>query len=295
MEIGFIGLGNLGVVMVENLIERGYKLHLYNRTAAKMEVFKERAALHSSLQSIAQACDVLISIVSDDKAVEAIVYGTEGLLQHMKENAVHVNLSTISAALSAKLQSAHNDNKLEYLTATIIGRPEAAKMRNLNICYSGSSKRKDEIRTVLNDLGGNKVFEFGDDARTAAVIKVCNNFLIISAIEAMGEAFTMAENSGADPNAFYEMITDTIFNSVVYKNYGKIIIEKTYDQKGGFTSELGLKDTRLALALAEESSSTLPLGDLLRNRFLINHKRNRQDWDWTSIVEVIKEEGKAIS
>jgi 3-hydroxyisobutyrate dehydrogenase-like beta-hydroxyacid dehydrogenase len=291
MEIGFIGLGNLGTVMVQNLIEKGYKIHLYNRTTEKMERFRNNAQLHTSVASIAKACDIIFSIVSDDKAVMAISLENEGLIKNLKPNAVHVCLSTIAPSTVVSLSEAHKKRTIDYITATVIGRPEAARNRNLVICYSGSTSKKESILTILKDLGGAKIYEFGEDAKSAAVVKVCNNFMIIAALETMGETFNLLENAGVAPKAFYEMITDTIFSSPIYKNYGKIIIEKAYKDPG-FTSQLGLKDTRLALGLADELSTPLPLADLIRNRFFINHNRGRKDWDWTSIVEVIKEENK---
>jgi len=291
MTIGFIGLGNLGCVMVSNLIEKNIPLHLYNRTQEKMKTFSGRAQLHSSLASLAEACDVIISIVSNDKAVEAISYYNEGLIAKMKSGSSHVCLSTIAPSTASNLEMAHKEKGIEYCTATIIGRPEAARLRNLVTCFSGTTTRKNEIFTLLQDLGAAKIFEFGDKAMTAAAVKVCNNFLMIAAMEAMGEAFNLIERAGGSPTDFYEMISNSVFSCPIYKNYGKIIVEKNY-KNPGFTSQLGLKDTRLALQLAEETNTPLPLADLVRNRFLINHNRGRIEWDWASFVEVIQEENK---
>lgn len=289
METGFIGLGNLGTVMVSNLAERGRKLHIYKRTKDKMQAFKENNHLHESVASLAQACDIIISIVSDDKAVNEISLAPDGLVENMKPESVHVCLSTIAPSTTENLYAAHTKKQIQYITATIIGRPEAAQARNLTVCISGETSKKEEVLEILKDLGGNKMFEFGNDPKIAAVIKICNNFLILSAIEAIGEAFNLAGRAGADTNQFYLMITETLFNAPIYKNYGKIILDKSYD-KASFTSQLGLKDTKLALSLADEVSTTLPLADLLKNRFFINHNRGRNQWDWTSISKVIEEE-----
>ncbi len=291
MEIGFIGLGNLGTVLVQNLIEKERKLHIYNRTAEKMKAFEGKASLHNSIPSIAKACDVIISIVSDDKAVEAISFGENSLIQNLNPSSTHICLSTIAPATSSKLFEAHKAQGLKYLTATIIGRPEAAQARALTVCLSGTSQKKNDIIEILKDFGGKNIYEFGDDPKNAATVKICNNFLILSAIEAMGEAFQLVEKGGADKEEFYRMITETIFSAPVYKNYGKIINEKTYD-KAGFTSQLGLKDIRLASSLADSVNMPMPFADLLKNRFLINNNRGRAQWDWTSIVKVIEEENK---
>lgn len=290
MEIGFIGLGNLGVVMVDNLLNSGHKIHIYNRTPEKMEPYKEKAFLHTDLPSLAKACEVIISIVSDDKAVEAISLGKDGLVENMNVGCTHICLSTIAPATTVRLNDAHLEKNLEYVTATIIGRPEAAKARNLVICFSGTTNKKEAVFRVLKDLGGNRFFEFGDNPQKAAAVKICNNFLIMAAIESISESFNLVKQAGVDANDFYQMITETIFSSPIYKNYGKMIIEEAYDQKGGFTSQLGFKDIRLALGLAEQVAMPLPLADLIKNRFIVNHNRGRIDWDWTSIAQVIKEE-----
>ena len=291
MTTGFIGLGNLGTVMVANLIEKNIALHLYNRTQEKMKAFSEKANLHPSLSSLAKSCELIFSIVSDDSAVDAISSGNDGLIAQMNPGSVHVCLSTIAPSTAGRLESAYNKKGIDYCTATVIGRPEAAKNRNLVSCYSGSTTHKNEVFNILQALGTARIFEFGDKAPIAAAVKISNNFLIIAAIEALGEAFNLLERAGGSATDFYEMISNSVFNCPIYKNYGKMIVERTY-KTPGFTSELGLKDTRLALQLAEETNTPLPLADLVRDRFLINHNRDRAQWDWASITEVIKEENK---
>jgi 3-hydroxyisobutyrate dehydrogenase-like beta-hydroxyacid dehydrogenase len=289
MEIGFIGLGALGSIMVHNLVEAKQRIHIYNRTPEKMEEFSGKAELHNSLSSIAQTCDIILSIVSDDKALDAICLGKDGLLENMKQGSVHVCLSTIAASTAVRMNEAHQQKGIDYTTATIIGRPEAARNCNLVICYSGKTKKKEQVFDVLKNLGGAKIFEFGDDPKMAAVVKLCNNFIIAAAIESLGEGFNLAEKSGVDPKAFYEMLTDFLFNCPIYKNYGKIILEENYKEPG-FTTQLGLKDVRLVEALADEVAAPVPFADVVRNRLLVNLNRGRKDWDWTSFVATIKEE-----
>jgi 3-hydroxyisobutyrate dehydrogenase-like beta-hydroxyacid dehydrogenase len=247
--------------------------------------------LHSSLASLAISSDIVFSIVSNDHAVEAISSGNDGLIEHMKPGSLHVCLSTIAPATARKMESAHKEKGIDYCTATVIGRPEAARIRNLVVCYSGTTKYKEDAFHIFQAIGAARIFEFGDEAATAAAVKVCNNFLIVSAMEAMGEAFNLLERAGGSASDFYEMIGNSVFNCPIYKNYGKIIVDRTY-KNPGFTSKLGLKDVRLALQLADETNTPLPLADLARNRFLVNHNRDRADWDWASIAEVIKEENK---
>jgi 3-hydroxyisobutyrate dehydrogenase-like beta-hydroxyacid dehydrogenase len=292
METGFIGLGNLGNIMVKNLVETGRKIHIYNRTKEKTKPYEESTSVHTDVASIGTGCDIIFSILSDDAAVESLCFN-QGLIENMKPGSVHVCLSTIAPSTSSRLYNAHKDKNIDYLTATIIGRPEAAQAKALTVCLSGASSQKELVVEILRDLGGKNIKQFGDDPKSAAVVKICTNFLITSAIEAMGEAFNLVAKAGADPASFHEMITENLFSAPIYKNYGKTIIDETYD-KAGFTSQLGFKDTRLALALANEAGVTLPFADVIKNRFIINHNRGRNQWDWASIAHVIKEENGSL-
>jgi 3-hydroxyisobutyrate dehydrogenase-like beta-hydroxyacid dehydrogenase len=294
MKTGFVGLGALGNIMVRNLLEKGMDVHIYNRTPEKMEQFRDQAILHNSIASIAQTCDIVLSIVSDDKALESICFGEDQLIQNLKPGSVHVCLSTIAVSTATRMSEAHSDRGIDYTTATIIGRPEAAKNRNLVICYSGKTEKKEEVFEIIKNLGGAKIFQFGDDPGKAAAVKLCNNFIIAAAIEAIGEGFNLAEQSGVDVKAFYEMLTDFLFNCPIYKNYGKIIIEENYKEPG-FTTQLGLKDMKLVEGLAKEASVKMPFAGIVSNRLLANVDRGRNNWDWTSFVAGIKEENNLLS
>jgi 3-hydroxyisobutyrate dehydrogenase-like beta-hydroxyacid dehydrogenase len=291
MKTGFIGIGALGSIMVRNLLEKGLELHIYNRTPEKMEEFRDRAIIHNDVASLAQSCDIILSIVSDDKALESICIGENQLVQNLKPGSVHVCLSTIAVSTAKRMGEAHNARGIDYTTATIIGRPEAARNRNLVICYSGKTGNQEQVFLVLKSLGGAKIFQFGDDPGMAAAVKLSNNFIIAAAIEAIGEGFNLAERAGVDVKAFYEMITDFLFNCPIYKNYGKIILEENYKEPG-FSSQLGLKDMRLVESLAYEVSAPVPYAEIVRNRLTTNLERGRKDWDWTSFVALIKEESK---
>jgi len=293
METGFIGLGNLGNIMVKNLVESGRKLRIFNRTIEKTKPFEATTSVESDVPSLAKSCDIIFSILSDDAAVESLCFN-QGLIANMKPGSVHVCLSTIAASTATRLAEEHAEKGIDYLTATIVGRPEAAQARALTVCLSGTSAKKEAVVELLTDLGGKNIKQFGDDPKSAAVVKICTNFLITSAIEAMGEAFNLAGKAGADVALFHEMITETLFSAPIYKNYGKVIIDESYD-KAGFTSQLGFKDTRLALALANDAGVTLPFADIIKNRFIVNHSRGRNLYDWASIAKVIKEESEPLT
>lgn len=135
-----------------------------------------------------------------------------------------------------------------------------------------------QLQPVLKALGQG-IFDFGEDPGAAYVVKLCGNFLVLSAMEAMAEALTLAEKSGLDRSAVIDMLTHTIFSAPIYQNYGKIIAEKHFTPVG-FRQSLGLKDVNLAREVAEQASVPMPLANVLHDRMLAGIAKGRGDWDW---------------
>src|ERR1700730_6358584 len=126
MDIGFIGLGNMGAAMAPNLLKAGHRLTVYNRTRAKAEVLAAQGA--QVAERVADACggDILITMLADDAAVEAVFFGENGVGQSLPAGAMHVSMSTISVTLSERLERMHQEAGQIYATAPVFGRPEAA-------------------------------------------------------------------------------------------------------------------------------------------------------------------------
>ncbi len=147
---------------------------------------------------------------------------------------------------------------------------------------------KERVRSLLDKLGQG-VFDFGEAAQAANVVKITGNFLIISAIEAMAEAFTLAEKNGIDRAQIANLFAQTLFACPIYQNYGRAIAQEQYEP-AGFKLSLGLKDVTLALQTARESQMPLPLASLLHDRLLAAVARGKGDIDWTGLALSISEE-----
>lgn len=142
---------------------------------------------------------------------------------------------------------------------------------------------------LCNGKLGQGVFDFGEAAQAANVVKITGNFLIISAIEAMAEAFTLAEKNGIDRAQIANLFAQTLFACPIYQNYGRAIAQEQYEP-AGFKLSLGLKDVTLALQTARESQMPLPLASLLHDRLLAAVARGKGDIDWTGLALSISEE-----
>ena len=129
MKVGFIGIGNMGTGMAVNLIKAGHEVTVYNRTAARMQPLVAQGAV--AAPNVPEACrgDAVITMLSDDPAVEGISFGEAGVIGGLRKGALHVSMSTISVALSDRLAEAHAKAGQGFVSAPVFGRPDAAALR----------------------------------------------------------------------------------------------------------------------------------------------------------------------
>lgn len=288
MQLGFIGLGNLGTPIAENILENHKQLFVYNRTASKAQQLIELGAiLCSSVKELAQKCDIVFTMVSDDAALNHITKSEEGLAANMKEGAIHVSMSTILPATATYLDALHHVHRNSYIAAPVMGRPEAARAKKLNYLVSGKAEHIEKIKPFLKAAGATGIWEFGTKTEAANVAKLCSNFLIISAIEAMAEGINLAKRSGIDAGAWVNMLTQTLFASPVYINYSNILLKELY-QPAGFALKLGLKDVNLVNEQAKEANAEMPFGKLLQQRLNECVAQGLGDHDWTAMALTLK-------
>jgi 3-hydroxyisobutyrate dehydrogenase-like beta-hydroxyacid dehydrogenase len=285
MKIAFIGLGRMGAGMARNLLRAGHTVAVYNRSREKAEAFGADGARVAS--SPADACcdaEVVMTMVADDRALEQVVFGSDGLASALKDNCIHVSHSTISTALARKLTAEHSQRKQGYLSVPVFGRPEAAETKNLLVVAAGPSELVERCRPLFDAIG-RQTFVVGTEPWQANVAKVCGNFIIASVIEALGEAYATLRKAGVAPQAFLE-IMNALFGSQVMANYGRIIAQEQFEP-AGFALQLGLKDVRLVLAAAEECAAPMPLASLIHDHLLSALAQGQGDMDWSSMTQVI--------
>src|SRR5262249_19967311 len=159
----------------------------------------------------------------------------------------------------------HSENKQHYLAAPVFGRPEAAISKKLNFAISGEEKIRTRTEPLLKDAGAAGIWQFGDAITAANTVKLCGNFLISGAIEAIGESVNLADASGVNPQTMWDMFLQTIFNAPAYHIYANIILKKRFEP-AAFTARLGLKDLNLVLQQADSANQQMPLAGLIQTR-----------------------------
>ena len=286
-NIGFVGLGNMGFPMARNLLESGFAVRAFNRSRSKAEeLVRHGAILAETPEQAADGQAVVISLLSNDAAVEQVVTGPNGLLQ-AAPGLTHVSMSTISPETSRRLARLHADRGDGYVSAPVFGRPDAVAARRVLICVSGSADAKKRIQPILQAVG-QPIVDYGDDPGAANVVKLAGNFLIAAAIEAMAECFTFAEKGGIDPKQLAEMFAATLFSCPIYQNYGRSITEATFD-KVGFALPLGLKDLELVRETAARNLVPMPFAAIVRERLIASLAKGRDQLDWTGFALEVTE------
>ena len=257
-RIGWIGLGELGYPMAVNLLESGYQLSVYNRTRSKAEFLAERGAqIASDPLEVTAKGGLVVSVLWDSETTESIV--TPAFLSRM-EGGVHIGMCTGSPEAAKRLAKLHADHGSTYVEAPVFGRPEAVTARQLAIPYAGPPEAKNRVKPVLTAMGGSGLFDMGEQSGVPTVIKQLGNFLIISAGRSLMEGLAIAESAGVDAMAAVKMLTEALFPSPIYRNYGKAIAEKKHVLN---TSLIPAKDLRLFRHLAEEHALQHPITQAL--------------------------------
>src|ERR1700729_1940935 len=284
MDVGFIGLGQMGSAIALNLVKAGHRVVVYNRTRAKAEALASQGA--EVAESVADACrlPVLITMLADDSAVEAAFFGEGNGLSALGQGAVHISMSTISVALSDRLAEAHRKAGQAYVAAPVFGRPEAAAAAKLFVVAAGPEQTLAQCQPLFDAIG-QRTFVIGDKPSAANLVKLSGNFLLAAMIECLGEAFALVRKGGVDPHAYLEILTNTLFSAPAYKTYGTIIADQKYEP-AGFAMSLGLKDIRLALAAADALATPMPVASLVHDHFLAGVAQGAGDSDWSGLARL---------
>ncbi|TLY64247.1 MAG: NAD(P)-dependent oxidoreductase [Gammaproteobacteria bacterium] len=265
MKIGFIGLGRMGSAMAANLVKARHDVTVFNRSPDKRCKLVELGA-HEAAR-IADACrgEAVITMLADDAALSNVTLTDGGIVASLPKGAIQ----------------AHAGAGQRFIAAPVFGRPEAAAAAKLFIVAAGEPAAVETCMPLFNALG-QKTLPISPEPAAANLVKLSGNFLLASAIEALGEAIALVSKAGVDRRAYVELLTATIFPAPAYATYGGLIAANRFEP-ASFTAALGLKDIRLALAAAESLGVPMPLGALLQRRFLRLLAQGGENLDWSAL------------
>jgi 3-hydroxyisobutyrate dehydrogenase-like beta-hydroxyacid dehydrogenase len=264
MELGFIGLGNMGAAIAENLLRAGHRLTVWNRSPGPAERLAAKGARMVRDPAEALHGEAVFSMLANDTAIRSV--GLAGpLLERASPDLVHANLATVSLSFARELAAAHAAHGVRYVASPVFGRPDAAVAGKLIIVAGGRSTDIEALRPIFEVIGQTTVV--GETPERANLFKIAGNFMLASAIESLGEAFALLRKGGVDTALFHNVMTSRLYAGDVYRGYGMRMVEER-NEPAGFALKLGFKDITLALDAGRELTVPLPLASLTGDHLL---------------------------
>lgn len=288
MGVGFIGMGNMGLPMAQNILKAGFPLTIYNRTKERgAAIIKQGCQWAESPAQLAERCDTLVSMVANDGALKEIVEGPTGIFQSAKKPSIHISMSTVSPELCTELEKKHREKGIAFLSAPVSGRPDRAKEGSLWIFLAGEAQAKKTARPILEAMSC-KIFDLGEHPSQAALFKLCNNFMILSLIESFSEAAAMLEKGGISTEKAADVWGNSLFDAPVFHSYTPMVCKRNFSD-GGFALDLGLKDIRLLQSCADKAQVPMPFIAELQEKLLVCMNLGRAKYDWSAIALLTRE------
>ncbi|MFZ4893333.1 NAD(P)-dependent oxidoreductase [Plantibacter sp. Mn2098] len=281
--IAVVGLGAMGRAIARNLLAAGHEVTVWNRSPEPVEELVRAGALAAISPAQAFQTGVVFSVLANDAAVTDVLLDADALMS-APHGAVHVNLATVSTDLARRATGLHAEYGVGYIAAPVFGRVPVAEAGKLNILAAGPETLIDQVQPFF-DVIGSRTWRLGDAPEQANIAKILGNYLIACALQSIGEAVSLAEAAGVDPEQLTGLLTSTLFPGVVYSSYGPLIATRTY-QPAGLTTRMGRKDLHLALDAAAKHDQSLPFGEILRQVFDQAITTGHADDDWAAIAEL---------
>jgi len=254
-RISYLGLGTMGSGMASNLLKAGYEFTVWNRSAEKCKPFARKGARVAETPTDAvRDIDLVIYMLSNDEAVEEVVFGAKGILRGIKEGQIAIDMSTVLPATSLREQEAFAKRGVDFLDAPVFGSKQEAAKAKLWIMAAGNKAIFEKVKPVLEKLG-QTVHYFGKNGNATAM-KLVGNLIVALELEALSEGLVLAQKAGLDLNAVMEVVKVADFRSPLLVSNGQNILKRDFSTS--FALKLMLKDAGLIEKFGESLKSPIP-------------------------------------
>ncbi len=253
--ISYLGLGTMGGGMASNLLKAGYKLTVWNRSAEKCKPFARKGArLAESPADAIRDVDLVIYMLSNDQAVEEVVFGANGILSGIKEGQIAMDMSTVLPATSLREQQAYSNRGVNFLDAPVFGSKTESAKAKLWIMAAGKRHTFEKVKPVLQHLG-QTIHYFGKNGNATAM-KLVGNLIVALELEALSEGLVLARKAGLDLSTVMEVVKVADFRSPLLVSNGQNILKRDFSTS--FALKLMLKDAGLIDKFAGSLQSPIP-------------------------------------
>jgi 3-hydroxyisobutyrate dehydrogenase-like beta-hydroxyacid dehydrogenase len=285
-KIAWVGLGKMGIPMSQNLLKKGYSVTGYNRTKDKTKPFADAGGkVVGSPKEAAAGADVIISMIADDAALEAVSIGPGGAFESAKSGAVFIDMSTVSPGASGKVDAAAKKKGIKYLRAPVSGSTVLATGATLTIFASGPKDAYDACAEILGCMGS-KVFHVGtgDEAR---YLKLVMNMMVGLSSAMAAEALTFGEAGGMN----WEQMIDIVGASVVASpliGYKSAML-KARNWAPAFTASQMAKDFDIMIEAGRAKNVPMPMTALIRQFWSTMMAQGKGEQDFFSLVSIMEQ------
>ncbi len=286
MRIGFLGLGLMGFPLANNLRKAGYAVTVWNRTASKADVIvRKGAALARTPRECASDKDLVITCVSDEKALQDVTEGPDGVLAALKAGDVLVDATTAGTRAARALEGRVQERGASFVAAPVLGSRAAAEKAQIVIVAGGPAAARERARPALHAVSA-RLIEL-DQAVHAALMKLVVNSVGGAMMAGFAEALALGASGGLDLGKMIETVQASGFHSPLYLMKGDQILQRDWNPR--FAVALAEKDERLAQEAAADQGAKMPISSAVRSLFAAAMESGRAEEDYCAVAELFLE------
>ena len=283
ITIGFIGTGLMGLPMAKNILKSGFKLKAFNRSIEKAEPLKEFGAeISKSISDVVKDSDFIITMLTDDSAVDAITSSTD-FLDNLKSGSIVIDMSSVKPTTAIKHRENLKSKNVNYLDAPVSGGTIGAEEASLAIMVGGEQSVFDNSFNILKAMGNPTLV---GPIGSGQVSKLANQIVVGVTIGAVAEAITLCEKAGADPVKLIKALSGGWADSKILQTHGKRMIDKDFSPKGKTSTHL--KDMNNILECANSYNTHLPISNLVKEMYKTLVDNGHGNTDHSSLYNEIE-------
>ena len=260
-RIAYLGLGIMGSGMATNLLKAGYDLSVWNRSLESCKPLVEQGATQAQTpaQAVENAEAILYSL-SNDNAVEEVVFGKDGILSNVRSGQIAIDMSTVHPDTSRREAAAYAEKQVEFLDAPVFGSKNESAAGGLWIVVGGKREVFEQVKPILEPLS--ETLHYLGDTGKGASMKLIGNSIVATQIEALGEALILATKAGLNTQDVLDVLHVVDFRSPIFDGMGKMLVNRDFTPS--FALNNLLKDANLIARFAQDLNSPMPAAAIVR-------------------------------
>jgi 3-hydroxyisobutyrate dehydrogenase len=290
MRIGFLGLGTMGEPIANNLRRAGHDLTVWNRTRSRADhIVSKGGKLARTARECAAGKDLVFTCVSDEKALDEVLDGPEGVLAGLARGDTLIDMSTAGTRSARSVAARAADRGAAFLASPILGSRPTVEKAQVVLLVGGAGPAREKARPALHAVSA-RIIEL-DDPVQAALMKLCVNAVGAAMIAGFGEALALGASGGLPPWKLVEVLQASSFHSPLFLMKGELVEREDYAPR--FAVSLAEKDQRLAQEAAAEQGARVPVNEAVRRLLADAIESGRGDKDVAAVADLFLEWAKA--